>query len=403
MEARGPGLGLAGPSWWGEMAGSALPRPHRSTTPVLQPSRRPLCYEQSECRLHKSLQMKMEEMTLSGLDNSKLEAIAQEIYADLVEDSCLGFCFEVHRAVKCGYFFLDDTDPDSMKDFEIVDQPGLDIFGQVFNQWKSKECVCPNCSRSIAASRFAPHLEKCLGMGRNSSRIANRRIANSNNMNKSESDQEDNDDINDNDWSYGSEKKAKKRKSDKNPNSPRRSKSLKHKNGELSNSDPFKYSNSTGISYETLGPEELRSLLTTQCGVISEHTKKMCTRSLRCPQHTDEQRRTVRIYFLGPSAVLPEVESSLDNDSFDMADSQALLSRLQWDGSSDLSPSDSGSSKTSDNQGWGLGSSSSESRKAKKKKAHLGLAGAASGLGAGKKKRPKPPAPPTPSIYDDIN
>lgn len=132
-----------------------------------------------------------------------------------MEDSCLGFCFEVHRAVKCGYFFLDDTDPDSMKDFgelqwgqtdlghredavdpgvgaggvtvppaltampllppEIVDQPGLDIFGQVFNQWKSKECVCPNCSRSIAASRFAPHLEKCLGMGRNSSRIANRR------------------------------------------------------------------------------------------------------------------------------------------------------------------------------------------------------------------------------------
>lgn len=61
--------------------------------------------------------------------------------------------------------------------------------------------------------------------------------------------------------------------------------------------------------------------------------------------------------FLGPAlpSVLPEVESSLDNDSFDMTDSQALLSRLQWDGSSDLSPSDSGSSKTSENQGWGLG------------------------------------------------
>uniref|UniRef100_A0A672N8M9 SAGA-associated factor 11 n=1 Tax=Sinocyclocheilus grahami TaxID=75366 RepID=A0A672N8M9_SINGR len=98
---------------------------------------------------------------------------------------------------------------------EIVDQPGVDIFGQVYNQWKNKECVCPNCSRSIAASRFAPHLEKCLGMGRNSSRIANRRIASGNNTNKSESDQEDNDDVNDNDWSYGAEKKAKKRKSDK--------------------------------------------------------------------------------------------------------------------------------------------------------------------------------------------
>ncbi|XP_054032789.1 ataxin-7-like protein 3 isoform X1 [Dryobates pubescens] len=374
--------------------------------------------------------MKMEDMSLSGLDNSKLEAIAHEIYTDLVEDACLGLCFEVHRAVKCGYFFLDDTDPDSMKDFEIVDQPGVDIFGQVYNQWKNKECVCPNCSRSIAASRFAPHLEKCLGMGRNSSRIANRRIASSNNLNKSESDQEDNDDINDNDWSYGSEKKAKKRKSDKNPNSPRRSKSLKHKNGEIGgNPDPFKYSNSAGINYETLGPEELRTLLTTQCGVISEHTKKMCTRSLRCPQHTDEQRRSVRVYLLGPSASLPEAEGSVENDSFEVAESQALMSRLQWDGSSDISPSDSASSKATqegmDRQttqshlqepleqlvthlppGVGRtfwGTNNSESRKTKKKKPHLGLVSGAPGLGSSKKKKPKPPAPHTPSIYDDIN
>ncbi|NWV79781.1 AT7L3 protein, partial [Dasyornis broadbenti] len=361
--------------------------------------------------------MKMEDMSLSGLDNSKLEAIAHEIYTELVEDACLGLCFEVHRAVKCGYFFLDDTDPDSMKDFEIVDQPGVDIFGQVYNQWKNKECVCPNCSRSIAASRFAPHLEKCLGMGRNSSRIANRRIASSNNLNKSESDQEDNDDINDNDWSYGSEKKAKKRKSDKvrgagkgggrggtqdtpntplslqNPNSPRRSKSLKHKNGEGAGRGPP--GNSAGINYETLGPEELRTLLTTQCGVISEHTKKMCTRSLRCPQHTDEQRRAVRVYLLGPSASLPEAEGGVENDSFEVAESQALMSRLQWDGSSDISPSDSASSKASTNN--------SESRKTKKKKPHLGLVSGAPGLGSSKKKKPKPPAPHTPSIYDDIN
>ena len=140
------------------------------------------------------------------------QGLAQDILSDLVEDACLGLCFDVHRAVKQGYFFLDDTDQESMRDFgehevilspftggvkpfyflfpatyteryfiiclqfpEIVDQPGLDVFGQVYNQWKNKECVCPNCSRSIAASRFAPHLEKCLGMGRNSSRIANRR------------------------------------------------------------------------------------------------------------------------------------------------------------------------------------------------------------------------------------
>ncbi|XP_048064018.1 ataxin-7-like protein 3 isoform X2 [Megalobrama amblycephala] len=354
--------------------------------------------------------MKMEDMSLSGLDNTKLEALAHDVYSDLVEDACLGLCFEVHRAVKQGYFFLDDTDQESMKDFEIVDQPGVDIFGQVYNQWKNKECVCPNCSRSIAASRFAPHLEKCLGMGRNSSRIANRRIASSNNTSKSESDQEDNDDINDNDWSYGSEKKAKKRKSEKNPNSPRRSKSIKHKNGELSSSvnpDMYKYNYSSGISYETLGPEELRSILTTQCGVVSEHTKKMCTRS-----------------------TLPDSDTMLENDGYDAPDGQLIMSRLQWDGSSDISPSDSASSKASTNN------SESKRPKKKKKPSTLSLtaaggggerdkgqerergdrervAGGGSGSGSGssqnalglssRKKRPKLPVPPAPSIYDDLN
>ncbi|XP_055050388.2 ataxin-7-like protein 3 isoform X1 [Misgurnus anguillicaudatus] len=384
--------------------------------------------------------MKMEDMSLSGLDNTKLEALAHDVYSDLVEDACLGLCFEVHRAVKQGYFFLDETDQESMKDFEIVDQPGVDIFGQVFNQWKNKECVCPNCNRSIAASRFAPHLEKCLGMGRNSSRIANRRsarteeraviIASSNHASKSESDQEDNDDVNDNDWSYGSEKKAKKRKSEKNPNSPRRSKSLKHKNGELSGSvipDPYKYNYSSGISYETLGPEELRSILTTQCGVVSEHTKKMCTRSQRCPQHTDEQRRAVRVFLLGPSATtLPDSDTMLENEGYDGPDGQLIMSRLQWDGSSDISPSDSASSKASTNN--------SESKRPRKKKKPSTLSLSSSGGGVerdkgqerergdkvaggsssssssqntlglpSRKKRPKLPVPPAPSIYDDLN
>ncbi|XP_029913266.1 ataxin-7-like protein 3 isoform X2 [Myripristis murdjan] len=339
--------------------------------------------------------MKMEDMPLSGPDNTKLEALVHEIYSDLVEDACLGLCFEVHRAVKQGYFFLDETDQESMKEFEIVDQPGVDIFGQVYNQWKNKECECPNCKRFIAASRFAPHLEKCLGMGRNSSRIANRRLASNNNMSKSESDQEDNDDLNDNDWSYGAEKKAKKRKSDKNTNSPRRSKSLKHKNGDLGssvNTESYKYNYNTGINYETLGPDELRSLLTTQCGVISEHTKKMCTR---------------------PS--LPDGDAVVESDSYDIPDGQALMSRLQWEDSPDISPTDSASSKASTNH--------SDSRRPKKKKrASLGLNSSGGGGGSGcpigggsssssqsnislstKKKRPKLPAPSIPNIYDDLN
>uniref|UniRef100_A0A3Q2WJH8 Ataxin-7-like protein 3 n=1 Tax=Haplochromis burtoni TaxID=8153 RepID=A0A3Q2WJH8_HAPBU len=327
--------------------------------------------------------MKMEDMPLSGPDNTRLEALAHDIYSELVEDACLGLCFEVHRAVKQGYFFLDETDQESMKEFEIVDQPGVDIFGQVYNQWKNKECECPNCKRLIAASRFAPHLEKCLGMGRNSSRIANRRLASSNNMSKSESDQEDNDDLNDNDWSYGAEKKSEHLSDCISQNSPRRSKSLKHKNG----------------YYETLGPDEVRSLLTTQCGVISEHTKKMCTRSQRCPQHTDEQRRAVRLFLLGPSApTLPDADA-VETDSFDIPDAQPLMSRLQWE-DSDISPTDSASSKASTNH--------SDSRKPKKKKKpslplNSGGSSSQSNISIStKKKRPKLSAPPISSIYDDL-
>ncbi|XP_020560756.1 ataxin-7-like protein 3 isoform X3 [Oryzias latipes] len=336
--------------------------------------------------------MKMEDMPLSGPDNTKLEALVNDIYSELVEDACLGLCFEVHRAVKQGYFFLDETDQESMKEFEIVDQPGVDIFGQVYNQWKNKECECPNCKRLIAASRFAPHLEKCLGMGRNSSRIANRRLASNNNTSKSESDQEDNDDLNDNDWSYGAEKRAKKRKSDKSQNSPRRSKTLKHKNGELGSSmsaDPYKYNYNAGINYEMLGPDEVRSFLTTQCGVISEHTKKMCTRP-----------------------VLPEADSVAGPESFDIPDGQALMSRLQWEDSPEISPSDSASSKASTNH--------SDSRRPKKKKrpplglnSGGGIGSLSGGGGSGgsqtnislstKKKKPKLTAPSISSIYDDLN
>lgn len=56
-------------------------------------------------------------MTNHAMLDVLLQGIAQEILSDLVEDACLGLCFEVHRAVKQGYFFLDDTDQESMKDF----------------------------------------------------------------------------------------------------------------------------------------------------------------------------------------------------------------------------------------------------------------------------------------------
>ncbi|KAK2094590.1 Ataxin-7-like protein 3B [Saguinus oedipus] len=66
----------------------------------------------------------MEEISLANLGTNKLEAIAQELYVELIEDSCLVFYFEVHRAVKCGYSYLEFAEAGSMEHFGI--QPAED-------------------------------------------------------------------------------------------------------------------------------------------------------------------------------------------------------------------------------------------------------------------------------------
>ncbi|MCL4128578.1 UNVERIFIED_CONTAM: hypothetical protein GTU68_063270 [Idotea baltica] len=190
-----------------------------------------------------------------------IEAAAKAICDELLDDAILNITFEVHRSMKRGLLSLEAGLPEDESRFYQVNAEGLDVFGQAPVK-KQHECVCPNCSRNLAASRFAPHLEKCMGMGRNSSRIASRRIQNSTRESNSHllvghgSDDDDDDD-----WYVD----RKRRKRDK--NSPRRSRAPK-------------------VNFQI-------------CGVVSEHTGKMCTRSIRCPQHSMEQRRAVRDQLLG--------------------------------------------------------------------------------------------------------
>ncbi|UYV78519.1 ATXN7L3 [Cordylochernes scorpioides] len=259
-----------------------------------------------------------------------LELSILEIFNDLRDEVILGLGFDVHRAVKLGFFYLDEPSKDNQK-YEIVDEIGKDVFGQVPLK-KQFECVCPNCERNLAASRFAPHLEKCLGMGRNSSRIASKRIANTGKAECSDIDDFDNDQ----DWNYVNDRKQTKRKRDK--NSPRRTRTRTIKTDEASAGAP---SDSSIFNFETRTLEEKKSILSHVCGVISEHTKKMCTRSQRCPQHTDEQRRSIRNVLLGSHATM---EDLIDVDTLD--DTESQLFRL-WENnsnnSSNPSPADSNS------------------------------------------------------------
>ncbi|KAL5010269.1 hypothetical protein ScPMuIL_012574 [Solemya velum] len=298
---------------------------------------------------------------------SVIQASVMDVMNEMIDEATLGISFEVHRACKLGTLFLGDTDPKSEKDHMIVDKPGIDVFGQIPTK-KQFECVCPNCQRHLAASRFAPHLEKCMGMGRNSSRIASRRIANTSSKRDSDDSPEDND--NDSDWSYHVDRKVKKLKKDKTNNSPRRNKSSKLKNGDtgIENTGTPE---SNIPTYEQMTIEERKALLLQTCGVISEHTKKMCTRTHRCPQHTDDQRKQVRQFLLVPQGCGGDDDIQIDIDSYDDADSQSLREHLQWEvASSNSSPTDSTSTNnsTSSKKRAGQKSGSSKVSMNKKKK-----------------------------------
>jgi hypothetical protein len=53
----------------------------------------------------------------------------------------------------------------------------VDMFGNHIPAIALDQVACPICRRHVASGRFAPHLEKCMGKGRQASRAAARRIS----------------------------------------------------------------------------------------------------------------------------------------------------------------------------------------------------------------------------------
>ena len=169
--------------------------------------------------------------------------------------------------------------------------------------------VCPNCQRNLAASRFAPHLEKCMGMGRNSSRLASRRLATSG-KEANYRETGENEDEDDEEWIEPTKVTSGRNRKHRDKNSPRRSKvtsgSVRLGSGYSNTSkdkDIYIIHESSGTitppsNYDVLSYEEKVNLLNTMCGVITAASKKICTRSIRCPIHTEAQRRDIRSRWL---------------------------------------------------------------------------------------------------------
>ncbi|XP_046452072.1 ataxin-7-like protein 3 [Daphnia pulex] len=334
---------------------------------------------------------------LHPLSESAILEASQSFYEDIVDDVILGIVFEVHRGAKLGLTALleDGVTGDTQCDFDgdettrsstggggeamDFDAASEMLSSAAVNSKKPAECVCPNCQRNMAASRFAPHLEKCMGMGRNSSRLASRRIATSASR---QADLVSDDDCDDDDWTAsgaserqdhrimsgegggggGNKNKRRHHLHKKDKNSPRRKKwkngsngDNNHSNSNSSSGHPSIASSASAVpgaedglhtgstgggnTMETMGLTERRTLLTTMCGVISEHTGRMCTRSLRCPQHTDSQRKNVRQVILEhhtetESHLLPTIggdkdKEMIDVDTWEEGDSLASLLTAQ--------------------------------------------------------------------------
>ncbi len=106
---------------------------------------------------------------------------AIRILEDLISDLCLNFIFEEHRQSKttktscqicltpCRNF------PIPFHENPKNNNSGEDIYGN--NSKDSTERFeCPSCKMSYPNGRYAPHLEKCLGLGRTSRAAFKRQV-----------------------------------------------------------------------------------------------------------------------------------------------------------------------------------------------------------------------------------
>lgn len=96
-------------------------------------------------------------------DPSNLEIATNYLYNSLLDETILGCVFEVHYTTTSGLSDALEGIPEQQDQFNIVDMPDIDIFGAT-NTKIAMVCTCPKCFQGVSASRFAPHMEKCMGM-----------------------------------------------------------------------------------------------------------------------------------------------------------------------------------------------------------------------------------------------
>nr|KJB83899.1 hypothetical protein B456_013G270000 [Gossypium raimondii] len=114
---------------------------------------------------------------MSGPNEDNNTQLSSHIFGDLLDSIIVDVASECHRIAKLGLDRNLEEEEEEMRlsaqararvadpsnSSETNTKYVVDIFGQTHPSVATEIFECMNCGRSIAAGRFAPHLEKCMG------------------------------------------------------------------------------------------------------------------------------------------------------------------------------------------------------------------------------------------------
>ncbi|KNA10405.1 hypothetical protein SOVF_144680 [Spinacia oleracea] len=112
--------------------------------------------------------------------SSSQSQLSSQLFSDLLDSIIVDVASECHRIARLGLDRNLEEEEEELKlsvqaRIKVADSSNsgeangkhvVDIFGQTHPTVANDVFDCMNCGRSIAAGRFAPHLEKCMGKGR---------------------------------------------------------------------------------------------------------------------------------------------------------------------------------------------------------------------------------------------
>ncbi|KAH1066716.1 hypothetical protein J1N35_031703 [Gossypium stocksii] len=106
--------------------------------------------------------------------NEESTQLSLLIFGDLRDSIIVDVASESHRIAKLGLDPKLEEEEEEVNFGETNNKSVVDIFGQSRPSVASEIFDCMNCGRSIAAGRFAPHSEKCMGKVRKACRKVTR-------------------------------------------------------------------------------------------------------------------------------------------------------------------------------------------------------------------------------------